>query len=229
MGESGYGSIGVGQQNPNSIELSEPNLECNGAMEGAAAHQPPQVVQGTPSKPSVSEGINDYGTNNQEKGVEEGDLIVSNGTKGEYLWIWFCTVYILLSSFFLSFCTVFAAYGDKIVIWDPRSGKILAKVQMLPVEVPKYKWNQGLRPVRIAPDNNGQSKPLICHLLLQANWLVVIVEGYGATFRNTTLREYPVLHSYMSTHVHLYRIVSKSEGLLQLVSTKNMNGQFMEA
>jgi len=70
---------------------------------------------------------------------------------------------------------------------------------------------------------------LIRHLLLHANRLVVVVEGYGATFRNTTRREYPVLHSYMSTQVRLYRIVSKSEGLLQLVSTKNLNGQFMEA
>ena len=36
---------------------------------------------------TASNDLNDYGTNNQEDGVEEGDLIVSDGNYGKSCWL----------------------------------------------------------------------------------------------------------------------------------------------
>jgi hypothetical protein len=37
------------------------------------------------STPTVGGSVNDYGTNNQETGIEEGDLVVSDGNVGEWI------------------------------------------------------------------------------------------------------------------------------------------------
>jgi hypothetical protein len=83
------------------------------------------------------------------------------------------------------------------------------------------------RSYMIAPEFAG--KPRISHLLLQGDRLMVVVGGYGPTFSSPTGREYPVLYNYLATHVRLYKIVSQEEGVLQLVSSTHINGQFTDA
>lgn len=98
-----------------------------------------------------SSGFSDYGTNNQEQGVEEGDLIVSDGKYGTFLYIYgrcflssTCRPFVSysflfnnqffspLSIFLLSFAknTVYTAYGKYVVAWDAMNSTIVHTIEM---------------------------------------------------------------------------------------------------
>lgn len=73
-GKEGYGSVGFGQRNPNIGVM--PVFE-DAPMAGA----PPEAARD--ESKAVGDDFDDYGSNNQEEGVEEGDMIVSNGENGK--------------------------------------------------------------------------------------------------------------------------------------------------
>lgn len=160
----------------------------------------------------LGDDFSDYGSNNQEEDVEEGDLIVSDGKR------------------------VFAAYGDNILVWDANTGDELAKIEMPPIteDEGERKGNgQKGRPVdtstfsMIASDI-FMEKPRIRHLLLQGDRLLVVVDGYGRSLRSAAGYESPILYDLLSTHVRLYKIVDEQNGddLLKLVSKDDLNGYF---
>lgn len=85
LGKSGYGHVGIGQRNPNMPfpTFGEEDMDF-------AAGAPEMVAD--ESKNAVGDEFDDYGTNNQEEGVEEGDVIVSDGENGKKTWMLVCTM-----------------------------------------------------------------------------------------------------------------------------------------
>jgi hypothetical protein len=199
-GKVGYAGVGLGQQNPNYFLFRGPVMEFAPAPEadGTAADvaeapaAPPVAAEGG----SVGDDVDDYGTNNQEEGVEEGDMLVSDGEN------------------------VFAAYGDKIVVWNATSGEL-----QLTLKVPAAPEEDVVTTGRSLP-YPGYWGPSVRHLLLHEDRLMVIVEGYQSSIKKTVTRDFPILYEFMSTHIRLYKIVGKDAGLLQLVSTADINGRF---
>jgi len=89
IGVFGYESVGFGQRNPYMGWFGPmfgggmPIPSAAAPMENAAAPAPPAASGAAPAKQSVGNDVSDFGSNNQEKGVEEGDMIVSDGTHGK--------------------------------------------------------------------------------------------------------------------------------------------------
>jgi hypothetical protein len=57
---------------------------ATGSSAGFAASSP--VAEASAQGPAVGNNVNDFGTNNQETDVEEGDVIVSDGERGKWFW-----------------------------------------------------------------------------------------------------------------------------------------------
>ena len=72
-GKRGFENAGMGQRNPN---IGFPTMD----NEFDFAESPGMDM---PARQPVSEDLDDYGTNNQEDDVEEGDTIVSDGNRGK--------------------------------------------------------------------------------------------------------------------------------------------------
>mmetsp|Transcript_11406 Transcript_11406/g.21784 ORF Transcript_11406/g.21784 Transcript_11406/m.21784 type:complete len:915 (+) Transcript_11406:67-2811(+) len=75
---------------------------------------PPAMDAASPDRSPVGDKVNDFGTNNQEQGVEEGDTVVANK---DFL---------------------FAAYGDLIVVFNTTSGDQVATFALPPLEGEEY-------------------------------------------------------------------------------------------
>ena len=124
-----------------------------------------QVAQ-SPNSPSAA-GATDYQTNNQEEGVDESDLVKSDGIH------------------------VFSAYGDIVVIWNAATGKFVANYTLPPVydgtsAPPPFFPNDfttDVMPVMMRPPIYFQPKPIIQGMSLVANRLVLYVQGYGDKVR----------------------------------------------
>lgn len=157
-----------------------------------------QTRSGTISKSSTP--LNDIGTSNQELGIEEGDLIVSDGT------------------------FAYAAYGKYLVIWNKETGDMVKTIEMPPVNI-TYQGNpwsaySDIDPFQgtSAPSDFSSSssaynsmyywpvEPYITSLLLHERRLLVLVSGYGETLkeRTETGSSKHVLDSYLSTHIRVY-------------------------
>jgi hypothetical protein len=127
--------VGFGRQNPNMFSFGRPEIAFSESPEAAAG-------DATASRPSVGDTIDDFGTNNQETNIEEGDVIVSDGENGKNLerkrrdaiCIYETVSKANTCPFVSTYRTVYAAYGDYILVWNARSGRIVAEVKMPPIE-----------------------------------------------------------------------------------------------
>jgi hypothetical protein len=76
----GFENAGFGGRSPNSFidfDFATTDVVFDDASE-------PQAMAAESGKsPTVGDTVNDFGTNNQEQDVEEGDLIVSDGERGK--------------------------------------------------------------------------------------------------------------------------------------------------
>lgn len=127
-------------------------------------------------------GENSFGTNNQVDGVEEADLIKSDGE------------------------VVYAAYGDKVVIWNANTGVELSRTT-LPTE-----------------DGNGR----ISSLLIHEKRLVAIssLPSYMRPFDGNR-----ILNGYHSTSIFTYDISSipTDKSPLPLLARKDLQGSYQTA
>jgi hypothetical protein len=90
-GVEGFEKLGVGGRNPNGggreviLGAAVTGTSFVSSQAGfASAASPPQAAAADSAQgPTVGNNVNDFGTNNQEKDVEEGDLIVSDGERGK--------------------------------------------------------------------------------------------------------------------------------------------------
>jgi hypothetical protein len=87
----GFENVGFGGRNPSSVGIPEVGVAFDGtdfayatitASSPVAAVSAP-VAAASVAGPAVGNTVNDFGTNNQEKDVEEGDVIVSDGERGK--------------------------------------------------------------------------------------------------------------------------------------------------
>jgi hypothetical protein len=117
--------------------------------------EPPTGNSPNLESPSA-EGVTDFSTNNQEAGVDESDLVKSDGR------------------------FVYAAYGDIVVIWNARTGKLVANYTLPPTE---KVTQQIFPPSTFARPIFYQPKPVILGMSLAASRLVLYVQGYGDKIR----------------------------------------------
>jgi hypothetical protein len=157
-------------------------------------------------------------------------------------------MYLSALSFYL-ILLVYAAYGDYIVVWNARKDEILAKVQMPPVEQTTGRYGYSgygspipVEPVNVTSQGDGgggrrressmpysyyNRRPNIRSLALHEGRLVVIVEGYGYRYAQTspTGRSYPILFDYLSTNIRVYDTTVIDE-TLTLKGELDVNGRF---
>lgn len=151
---------------------------------------------------------------------------------------------------------IYAAQGDKIVVWDT-AGNQLTQTDMPAIDLPDD-WGQN-EPEReefteeegfelvdpdpsetttssaksmIAPDYMWTPTPRIQSMLLTDNHLVALVAGYhdysyGWGRPEAAVTDRPVLNGYRSSQVRLYE--KTTDGGLIFVGSKDVNGNFIDA
>lgn len=167
-------------------------------------------------------GEDSFGTNNQVDGVEEADLIKSDGS------------------------VVYAAYGDEIVVWNATTGTELGRI-VLPkededgVSMCENEDNSGV--TSTSRVNGGikcyqsyyWTRMTISSLLLHNNRLVVIAT---APFTLSELEQQPILQGYHQTRVFTYNVLLSSSPnspdadpkvQLNLVARKDLQGMYQTA
>jgi hypothetical protein len=129
------------------------------------AINPPSNEDNTGNSPPTAEGVTDFETNNQEKGVDESDMIKSDG---KY---------------------VYAAYGDIVVIWNAATGKFVENYTLPPIYdtaptlAPATSSFPDENPGIIMPPIHYVPRPYISSMSLAADRLILYVQGYGAMLR----------------------------------------------
>lgn len=153
--------------------------------------------------PDVGDNVNDFGTNNQEDSVEEGDIIVSNGRH------------------------VFAVYGDRVVIWDATTGDMLSDIKM-PTFDESLNSTKGSAAATSRSDIDFfYSGPFINDLLLDGDRLVVVVGGYGNAMRAAPGAEQPILYDYNGARIVIYDISAlDSTGTITQLFSEDINGSY---
>ena len=173
-------------------------------------------------------GATDFSTNNQEKGVDESDMVKSDG------------VY------------TYAAYGDILVVWEAATGKLVANYTLPPIydDAPTTApvAQPSASPIALSFDNSTggdifikpmpiadfyrpfffyRPKPIIQALSLAANRLVMYVQGYGDKIRSE--RDYAsVFSNAFDTRVVILD-TSTLPATLKFVSQEDIQGSFRDA
>jgi len=173
------------------------------------------ITEGAPANsPTSAAGQTDFGTNNQEKGVDEADAVKSDGTY------------------------VYAAYGETLVVWDAVTGEKITNETMPAIPAIDYgnftggdfigAPGKGIAASSICCGFYYQPKPYIRALQLDSSRLVVIVDGYGQTKRTEAKIESSILYDLLSTNVRVYD-TSTLPSMLTLVTEFDINGVFQDA
>ena len=206
IGDAVSTTIGAGEEDSSKFEADSPSLE----------------------------GVDDYGTNNQEFTIDRADYVKSDGN------------------------FVFAAYSDYLVVWATDGQGIITKIQMPPLNITGYTGC----PIDVFPciafeprpvegnatdgstgdgsssNNNSEKiaasdsmgmwvnpKPRIEALLLHGDRLTAVISGYGME-NSQKLDHVPVLYEYLGTKIQVYEI---NNGDLKKVSETDVNGSFRNA
>eukprot|EP00540_Astrosyne_radiata_P006586 CAMPEP_0116850134 /NCGR_PEP_ID=MMETSP0418-20121206/15987_1 /TAXON_ID=1158023 /ORGANISM="Astrosyne radiata, Strain 13vi08-1A" /LENGTH=852 /DNA_ID=CAMNT_0004481989 /DNA_START=64 /DNA_END=2622 /DNA_ORIENTATION=+ len=168
------------------------------------------VAAGPPS----ADGATDFRTNNQEDGVDEADLVKSDG------------VY------------VYAAYGDVLVIWNAASGELITNVTF-PSATPDFPQPPPGIPGRppegeIGIDAASSFAPggwynvNIQGLLLSSSRLVVILNGYGQSIVQE-LSYKPAFYDAFGTRIVIFDTSSlDTTGTLTKVHETDIQGSYRD-
>ena len=111
----------------------------------------------TTASPSA-EGATDFETNNQEEGVDEADKVKSDGMY------------------------TYAAYGDVVVVWNVITGDLVANYTLPQLFYSDAASGTSFLKVRW-PFFHHRPKPVIQAMSLEAQRLVLYVQGYGSEVR----------------------------------------------
>jgi Beta propeller domain len=170
------------------MENAQPVASDNGASgsSGGAA--------GASSNQNSFSGGSNYGTNNQESQLEEGDTTVSDGLY------------------------VYSAYSDYLLVWDATNGsRVVAQIKMPDVTNSNTTTASGSTSSSSAGTASTgdesfmpaspyayQPRPEIKTLLLYEGRLLVIVQGYGVGLLPQYGLNESVLYDFLNTHVRVY-------------------------
>ena len=183
---------------------------------------------------SASEATSTFRSNNQEANVDEADFVQSDGK------------------------FLYAAYGDVLLAWDIKNGKIVANITMPAIEYTPYNIVYNSNGEVIPGGDNASNdtmnqnvssddafntygdmygyyykpKAQIQSLLLADNRLAVVISGYGGSgFRYANPNFKPkVISDYLATRVQIYdtSALATSGGKLKLLNETDINGSFRD-
>lgn len=188
--------------NDDGIILDSPPVMANPPVSDTAVFDKESVS-------SSSSGENSFGTNNQVAGVDEADLVKSDGEH------------------------VFAAYGNTLVVWDALTGVELSRTEMplededgvgiCPEDVDQSMvcyWQGG--GWYFAPMISGSSSSRISSILIHENRLVVT-----ASNMNVLNGSSKILNGYRQTRMFLYdiSIIPTDGSELTLIARKDLQGE----
>lgn len=170
------------------------------------------VAIGDKESVSSPSGENSFGTNNQVAGVDEADLVKSDGEH------------------------VFAAYGNTLIVWDALTGVELSRTE-LPLE---DEDGVGLCPENVEVDVNdtcywqgggwyfgpmssGTSSSTISSILLYGNRLLLTTSNMNILNGSSK-----ILNGYRQTRMFLYDIstIPTDSSALTLIARKDLQGEF---
>ena len=168
------------------------------------------TVADAPEAPKESS----FGTNNQVDGVDEADLVKSDGT------------------------FVFAAYGDKLIVWDAKSGMELSRTQIPTQDENGIQLCQDIKGSDSETEcysnsnyygwwgGSGSDSIRIASLMLHQERLT-IVASTSLTLQN----DYPILKNNRNTRVFIYDVSSIPTDLspLNLLARKDLQGSYQTA
>lgn len=185
-------------------------LARNGGPPVMAAEMNADDSQGEALPSPDQEGEDSFETNVQVEGIDEADVIKSTNT------------------------TVYAAYGDKLLVWDARTLKMLSETVMPFREEEDQEKNRKLDSFYIPPYN--QRRGTIKGLLLYKDRLAVIVSysrWYYYPFWDfgSTMEDRPIINNNTITTLRLYNVSNLPQDggtELQLISKKRIVGYFKE-
>lgn len=161
--------------------------------------------------------VTGYETNNQEKGIDEADIIKADKNY------------------------IYAAYNDYVLVWD-KYGNQVTQVSMPPTtnENDEGEYDNGdggggfIMMMSSKRYSFYQHKAHIETLMLtEDGYLVVVVSGYGKDLRqqNRGDEETAVLHDYLGTQIRTYQTsaLANQTPELTLIATKNVHGRYLDA
>jgi len=200
-----------------TIYDSETTMESSGMPEaGGTEMDKTNVAEAANDSPETSPGEdNSYDTNNQVKGVDEADVVKSNG---KY---------------------VFTAYGNEIVVWDAVSGSILSRTGHTDPSQdnkPPIEEETNKPEVKVIMNKSFMGPPSypsyrVQTLLLHEDRLTAILESSGGYYGDAMFSKGPGSETHNSVQVRIYNISSiPTDGSkLDLVITQDLKGDFIEA
>jgi len=153
-------------------------------------------------------GVTDYGTVNQEVGVDEADLVKANENY------------------------VFLVYGDMLVVYESASGVLVTNVTMPPVEQdPTVGGGGGPEEAPAEVKSSiywGPTKPQIKALMLDGGNLVCVTGGYsGSSFGSGGRGEDKIFRGIDDTLIRIYDISSLgTTSELALTNEKYVSGGY---
>jgi len=160
---------------------------------------PPGGSGGAESK-NVFDGVDDFGTNNQEDSIDTADLAKSDGT------------------------FIYASYGDRLVVTNVANGKITSEIRMPKINIEKTDDKK----VYDGPYSyyyNYDPTPRIEAILLEGDNMALVVSGYGAEYESKLAEQAPIC-DYKGTRIMVYDI---NGGLPQLLRQQDIHGYFKQA
>jgi Beta propeller domain len=183
---------------------------------------------------SASEATSKFRSNNQEANVDEADFVQSDGK------------------------FLYAAYGDVLLAWDIKNGKIVANITMPAIEYTPYNAMYSMTGEVIPGGDNATNdtmnqnvssddafnmygdmygyyykpKAQIQSLLLADNRLAVVISGYGgSTLQYADPNFKPkVMSEYLATRLQIYDTLALATngGKLKLLNETDINGSFRD-
>eukprot|EP00978_Attheya_sp_CCMP212_P023798 scaffold73673_cov43-Attheya_sp.AAC.1 len=187
------------------VEVAETNADAAAAADATA--------DATRSTTAATTREGSFGTNNQEEGVEEADVVQSDGT------------------------FVYAAYGDFLVVWRASTGEILQKIQMPPaivvddpVVANRASNNGGTRNLLKIMMSSDPPKPKVRALLLEGDRLVVVVTRFdGNMYPFYLSSKSDIISNNGASQVRTYQIKDTGESLLTLLTVNDLQGDYQDA
>jgi hypothetical protein len=188
------------------------------------------MASGSAPAKAVGDTVTDFGTNNQETLVDQADIGKSDGK------------------------FLFTAYGPYLIVLDVATGALMDEIEMKPIEYTPaadcQEWQDGIAyPAAEASKTNTTNEtsasfaagdvamdmiwnpcfykptPYIQALAIDGDRVAVVVSGYGQEYTQK-LATLPTIYEYLGTRILVYAI---NDGVLQLLSTKDVNGYFLNA
>jgi len=154
----------------------------------------------TGTNTGTSTGEDSYGTNNQVEGVDEADTVKSDGTY------------------------VYAAYGDKIVVWDATSG-----IEVSRTVIPTADDNgtplceKSSRPTDFCYENYNWQKMTVKSLLMSGDRITAIVESpFDIRTQDTS-----TMYGSRATRLFVFdKTIYDDKRPLALIAQKDINGYY---